>query len=43
MNEKDLRSWVADPQILKPGCLMPNMQLNEQQVDEVVAYLMTLK
>jgi cytochrome c oxidase subunit 2 len=43
MNEKDLRSWVADPQNLKPGCLMPNMQLNEQQVDEVVAYLMTLK
>jgi cytochrome c oxidase subunit 2 len=43
MDEKSLKSWMADPHILKPGVLMPNMQLTPQQVDEVVAYLMTLK
>jgi cytochrome c oxidase subunit II len=38
-----LRAWVSDPQKLKVGCLMPNMQLDAQQVDQVVAYLQTLK
>ncbi len=43
MDRKSLHSWMTDPHILKPGVLMPNMQLTPQQVDEVVAYLMTLK
>jgi len=38
-----LRAWVSDPQKLKVGCLMPNMQLDDEQVDQVVAYLQTLK
>jgi cytochrome c1 len=25
------------------GCLMPNMQLTDEEVDQVVAYLQTLK
>ena len=38
-----LRAWVRDPQTIKPGCLMPNMQLTEAEVDQLVAYLETLK
>lgn len=39
----NLRLWVRDPQKIKVGCLMPNMQLTEAEVDQVVAYLQTLK
>jgi cytochrome c oxidase subunit 2 len=42
-DEKDLRLWVEEPDAIKPGCLMPAMQLNEQDVSALVAYLMTLK
>jgi len=42
-NEDSLRTWMHDPATLKPGVLMPNMQLTDKEVDEVVAYLMTLK
>jgi cytochrome c oxidase subunit 2 len=40
---ESLRAWVRDPQELKVGCLMPNMQLTDKEVDQVVAYLLTLK
>jgi hypothetical protein len=32
-----------DPQDLKTGPLMPDMQLHDKEVDAVVAYLNTLK
>ena len=38
-----LRAWVRDPQKLKVGCLMPNMQLSDTEVDQIVSYLQTLK
>jgi len=38
-----LRAWVRDPQAAKVGCLMPNMQMTDEEVDQVVAYLQTLK
>ena len=38
-----LRAWVQNPQTIKPGCLMPDMQLRSDEVDQVVAYLLTLK
>jgi cytochrome c oxidase subunit 2 len=40
---ENLRAWVKDPQVIKPGNLMPNMQLNDRELDEVVTYLSTLK
>ena len=40
---ENLRAWVKDPQVIKPGNLMPNMQLNSGELDEVVAYLSSLK
>jgi cytochrome c oxidase subunit 2 len=38
-----LRTWVTDPQQVKPGCLMPAFGLSSEQVDLIVNYLMTLK
>jgi len=38
-----LRAWVRDPQVIKEGCLMPDMQLSDQELDQIVAYLSTLK
>jgi len=42
-NEANLRSWLQDPQILKPGCLMPNMKLGDKEIESILAYLRTLK
>jgi cytochrome c oxidase subunit II len=39
---ENLRDWVQNPNHAKPGVLMPAMQLNDQQIDELVAYLSTL-
>lgn len=38
-----MRAWVRNPQVIKEGCLMPDMQLSNQEVDQIVAYLLTLK
>lgn len=38
----ELRSWIRDPDGIKPGCLMPAMNLNDQQLDQLTAYLNTL-
>lgn len=43
LTPENLRAWVKDPQAIKVGCLMPDMQLQENEVDAVTAYLMTLK
>lgn len=40
---ENLRAWVKDPQVIKPGNLMPNMQLNSRELDEVAAYLSSLR
>ena len=40
---ENLRRWISNPAHLKPGALMPAMNLADDQVDAVVAYLMTLK
>ena len=39
----NLRIWIKDPDYVKPGSLMPAMQLSDDQLDKVVAYLTTLK
>ncbi|HEX3997393.1 MAG TPA: cytochrome c oxidase subunit II [Pirellulales bacterium] len=38
-----LRKWIADPQAIKPGCLMPAFGLSDRQLALVVAYLRGLK
>lgn len=42
-NREKLRQWVADPQKLKPGCLMPSFGLNGDEVDRIVDYLESLR
>jgi cytochrome c oxidase subunit 2 len=38
-----LHEWIRNPDTYKPGSLMPAMQLNDQQLDQVTAYLATLR
>jgi cytochrome c oxidase subunit II len=40
---QNLHAWIQDPNNLKPGSLMPAMQLSDQELDQVVAYLSTLR
>jgi cytochrome c oxidase subunit 2 len=40
---KNLRLWLQNPDAIKPGCLMPAMNLTGQQFDELTAYLLTLR
>ena len=40
---ENLRKWVHDPQKIKPGCLMPAFGLSDAEMDQIVAYLETLK
>jgi cytochrome c oxidase subunit II len=39
---QNLRDWLKEPDHFKQGSLMPAMQLSDQQLDELVAYLSTL-
>jgi cytochrome c oxidase subunit 2 len=44
LNSHDsLRAWIRDPQQIKVGCLMPNMQMSDKELDQIVAYLESLK
>jgi cytochrome c oxidase subunit II len=38
----NLREWIKDPDHFKEGVLMPAMQLNDSDIDELVAYLDSL-
>ncbi|MBP9948335.1 MAG: c-type cytochrome, partial [Vicinamibacteria bacterium] len=42
-NAENLAAWLRNPQAVKPGATMPNLNLNDQQVDALVAYLSSLK
>jgi cytochrome c oxidase subunit 2 len=39
---ENLLLWIEDPDAIKPGSLMPAMQLSKQEFDRVTAYLLTL-
>jgi cytochrome c oxidase subunit 2 len=42
-NPENLKKWLTDPQSVKKGTAMPNLLLKPQQVEDLVAYLTTLK
>lgn len=42
-NPKNLAMWLHDPPAVKPGSLMPNYHLTNDQVNALVAYLESLK
>jgi cytochrome c oxidase subunit 2 len=39
----NLRLWIRSPDAIKPGSLMPAMQLSDADLDAVVAYMKTLR
>jgi len=41
--QENLIRWLKNPQQIKPGCLMPNFGLSDQQLKELVAYLEGLR
>lgn len=42
-NKENLRKWLENPPAVKPGTAMPNLNLSQEQIDALVAYLYTLK
>ena len=40
---ESLRAWIENPAGLKPGVLMPAMKLSHSDLDQLVAYLLTLR
>jgi cytochrome c oxidase subunit II len=40
---EELKIWIRNPDSIKPGSLMPAMQLNEKDLDALTAYLVTLR
>jgi cytochrome c oxidase subunit II len=39
----NIRKWLKDPPAEKPGSIMPNLGLNDHELDVLVAYLQSLK
>ncbi len=40
---ENLRLWIHDPEAIKPGSLMPTMNLTDRELDALVAYLESLR
>jgi cytochrome c oxidase subunit 2 len=43
LTPESLAAWIADPDRVKPGALMPAMQLDDADRERLVAYLSTLR
>lgn len=43
LNERNLRRWLRDPPGEKPGSLMPDLELTEDEITSLIAYLNTLQ
>jgi cytochrome c oxidase subunit II len=43
VDEANLTRWIKNPPAVKPGTLMPNLGLSDQQVSDIVKFLLTLK
>lgn len=39
----NLRRWLAEPDVVKPGSHMPNLHLSDRDLDLLVDYLLTLR
>ena len=39
---ENLRRWLKNPQAIKPGCKMPNFNLNDEHTRQIAAYLESL-
>jgi cytochrome c oxidase subunit 2 len=43
MTREALQAWIADPDRVKPGSLMPAMKLDDAELGQLVSYLVTLR
>jgi cytochrome c oxidase subunit 2 len=43
MTPNNLRKWLRNPPAAKPGSVMPNLNLSEEDITKLLAYLETLK
>jgi cytochrome c oxidase subunit 2 len=43
LDERNLRRWLRNPPEEKPGSLMPDLDLSEDEITDLIAYLDTLK
>lgn len=43
VNEETLTRWIKNPPAVKPGTLMPNLGLSDEQVHDITQWLLTLK
>lgn len=43
LDEENLRIWLEDPPAVKPGSLMPDLGLTEDEITQLIAYLETLQ
>lgn len=41
-SQENLQRWLTDPQAVRPGSAMPTIDLTEQEVADITAYLFTL-
>ncbi len=39
----NIRRWIKDPASVKAGTMMPNLNLNDKEADDLVAFLVTLR
>src|ERR1700692_71609 len=42
-SSENLKTWIQDPDAIKPGSLMPAMKLDDHDLDALTAYLETLQ
>ena len=42
-NPEQLARWLRNPPAVKPGSRMPNYQLTDEQIEDLVAYLGSLR
>jgi cytochrome c oxidase subunit 2 len=42
-NDENVKKWIADPAAVKPGTKMPRVQLSNEQISAVAAFLRDLK
>lgn len=43
LTEGNLKRWLKNPPAVKPGTLMPNLNLTDTEIDALTAYLLSLK
>jgi cytochrome c oxidase subunit 2 len=43
LTDQNLRKWLRNPPAEKPGSVMPNLNLSEDEITKLIAYLDSLK